>query len=152
MMGGSARAVVANTADSVKIKMAGTAARPNAGTGYTADGEALRGRGRGRSGLWLCDHGCGRFVAAFLVGALPGDTGALQVFLDHVVRAARRARLQDDFVPCCELTFRIAAASEEKVAAAAATVEDFGLFAFRAGDASLDRVAFHTLECGAMRI
>ena len=103
MTGGSARAVVANTAVNIKIKMAGTAACPTdaahptiakmadlqkSGTVNTAEALTLRGRGRGWCGLWLRDYGGGRFVAAFLVGALPGDTGALQVLLDHVVRAA----------------------------------------------------------------
>ena len=57
-------------------------------TSKTGEAEALRGRRRRGRRLDLRDDGRGSFVAAFLVGALPGDTGALQVFLDHVVRAA----------------------------------------------------------------
>src|SRR6202035_489000 len=108
--------------------------------------EALRGRRRGGRRLDLRDDGSRSLVAAFLVGALPGDTGALQVFLDHVVRAARGARLRDDFIPCGELALRIAAASVENLSAAAATLEDFALFAFRARDSGLHRVELQALD------
>src|SRR5208282_2269638 len=101
--------------------------------------EALRGRRRGWCRGGLRGDRSGSFVAAFLVGALPGDTGALQFFLDHVVRAARRAWMQDDFVPGCEFTFRITAASEENLSAAAAALEDFAFLAFRTRDPGLGR-------------
>src|SRR5271167_2802748 len=91
-------------------------------------------------------------LAAFLVGALPGDAGALQILLDHVVRAARRAWLQHDFVPCGELALRVAAASEENLPAAAATLEDFAFLAFRARDSGLDRVGLQALDAVAIRV
>src|SRR6202044_1716103 len=94
----------------------------------------------------------GSLVAAFLVGALPGDAGALQILLDHVVGAARRARLRDDFVPCGELALRVAAASEENFPAAAATLEDFAFLAFRARDSGFDRIGLQALDAVAVRV
>src|SRR5437667_10733690 len=55
----------------------------------------------------------GHLVAAFLVRALPGGAGTLELFFHHVCRAAGRTRLCYDFVPRCELALRIAAASVE---------------------------------------
>src|SRR5271156_4982275 len=114
--------------------------------------EVLCRRRRGGSRLRLRNHWSGSFVAAFLVGALPGDTGALQVFLDHVVRAARRAWMRDYFIPCRELALWIAAASVENLSAAAAALEDFALFAFRARHSGLHRVGLQTLDSVAVRI
>src|ERR1700693_4807552 len=108
--------------------------------------KALRGLSRGWRRLDLRNDGRGSFVAAFLVGALPGDTGALQILLDHVVRAAGRAWLRDNFVPRREFALGIAAASVENLSATAATLEDFALFAFRARDSGLHRVGLQALD------
>src|ERR1035437_7905510 len=114
--------------------------------------EALRGRRRGRRWCGLLDGGGGSLVAAILVGALPGDAGALQVLLDHVVRAARRAWVRDDFVPGCEFTFRIAAAFEENLSAPAATLEDFAFLAFRTRDPGHRWRRLKALDSVAVRI
>src|SRR5271169_5128108 len=119
----------------------------------TARRQRLSGRRRGgRRRVGQRGDRSGRFVAALLVGALPGDAGAFQIFLDHVVRAARWAWLQDDFVPCGELALRVAAASEENFSAAAATLEDFAFLAFRARDSGLDRVGLQALDAVAIRV
>src|ERR1039458_6797650 len=114
--------------------------------------EALRGGRRGWRRPALLGLGGGGFVAAFLVGALPGDAGALQVLLDHVVGAASRAWMRDDFVPGCEFTFRIAAASEENLSASAATLEDFAFLAFRTRDPGLRWRRLQALDSVAIRI
>src|SRR5208283_319204 len=114
--------------------------------------EALRGRRRGWRRRGLLGDGSGSLVAAFLVGALPGDAGALQVFLDHVVGAARRAWMRDDFVPGCEFTFRIAAASVENLPAAAAAFEDFAFLAFRTRDPGFRRRRLQAFDSVALRI
>src|ERR1035437_1091159 len=118
--------------------------------------EALRGRRRGRRWCGLLDGGGGSLVAAFLVGALPGDAGALQVLLDHVGRAAGRACergwVPDPCGPGCELTSRIAAASEENLSAGAATLEDFAFLAFRTRDPGLRWRRLKALDSVAVRI
>src|SRR5208337_1981239 len=114
--------------------------------------EALRGRCRGWDRRGLLGGGSGSLVAAFLVGALPGDAGALQVLLDQVVGAASRAWMRDDFVPGCEFTFRIAAASEENLSAAAATLEDLAFLAFRTRDPGLRWRRLQALDSVALRI
>src|ERR1039458_8830220 len=114
--------------------------------------EALRGRRRGWRGRGLLGGGSGSFVAAFLVGALPGDASALQVLLDHVVGAASRAWMRDDFVPGCEFTFRIAATSEENLSASAATLEYLAFLAFRTPDPGLRWRRLQALDSVAIRI
>src|SRR5271163_3850557 len=110
------------------------------------------GRRGGRRRVGQHGDRSGSLVAAFLVGALPGDAGALQILLDHVVRAARRAWLQHDLVPCGELALRVAAAAEENFPAAAATLEDLAFLAFRARDSGLDRVGLQALDAVAIRV
>src|SRR6266851_6305350 len=78
-------------------------------------------------------------VAAFLVGALPTRALALGDFLDQVGRPALRTRLRHDAVPACKFALRVAAASEEKLPAAAPALEDLAFFAFGARDAGANR-------------
>src|ERR1019366_3695190 len=114
--------------------------------------EALRGRRRGWRRRGLLGGGGGGLVAAFLVGALPGDAGALQVFHAQAFGAPSRAWIGDDFVPGCEFTFRIAAASEENLSAAAATLEDLAFLAFRTRDPGLRWRRLQALDSVALRI
>src|SRR5713101_4216345 len=107
----------------------GIGRRPGSGTGSSSV-SMLRLRGPWR----------GLFVAAFLVGALPGGSRALEFLFHHVCRAARGTRLRHDFVPRRELALRIAAASVEQLSAPAPALENLALFAFRTCDSGLHRL------------
>src|SRR5487761_1381052 len=57
-----------------------------------------------------------------------------------------------DLIPRRELALRIAAASEEQLAAATAPLEDFALFAFWTGDSGFYRRRLQPLDSVAVRI
>src|ERR1700674_2776432 len=91
-------------------------------------------------------------VAASFLRALPSRALALADLLDHPGVGAGRARLADHAVPARELTFGIAAASEEQLALLAAPLQDLAFLAFGTFDPGADRLALPALCPVAVRI